>query len=238
MELSTEAWSALGVWAQAVAVAVAGLVAVRQLRATSTTRKQQARAYVVVYFDFPEDRRQFPDLVVVNLGQTAAMDVCFSFTPRLRSSINDEIHEVGMFAAGVPTLVPAQRLSTLFDSMLERPEEWEDAYRVSVAYSDAFGDSHNDEFVLDLGPHKKTHWIERKGLHDVHARLKGIEKEIKHLRVGFGSPMPVVTEDRKAYVDRRTAEREKQRRRWEEPEAPRAEQLRAADETEEGDSDP
>lgn len=227
--MSTEAWTAWGVWAQALAVVVAGIVAVRQLRATSSARKEQARAYVVVYFDFPEDRRQFPDLVVVNLGQSAAIDVRFAFTPQLRSSTNKEIHEVGMFAAGIATLVPSQRLSTLFDTLLDRPKEWEDAYSVVVTYKDTFGDSHEDTFSVDLGPHRRTHWIERKGLHDIHRRLEGIEKELKHLRSGFGGPMPVMTEDRTTYVNRTTAQDEERRRLWEEREALRAEQLRQAE---------
>lgn len=227
--MSVEAWTAWGVWGQALAVVVAGIVAVRQLRATSSARKEQARAHVVVYFDFPEDRRQFPDLVVVNLGQSAATDVRFEFTPQLRSSTNDEIHEVGMFAAGIATLVPGQRLSTLFDTLLERPKEWENAYSVVVTYKDTFGDSHEDTFSVDLGPHRKTHWIDRKGIHDIHRRLEGIEKELKHLRSGFGGPMPVVTEDRTTYVERTSAQDEERRRIWEEREARRAEQLREAD---------
>lgn len=227
--MSIEAWTAWGVWAQALAVAIAGIVAVRQLRVTVATRKEQARAYVVLYFDFPEDRRQFPDLVVENLGQTAATNVQFSFVPQLRSSTNPEIHNVGMFATGIPTLVPGQRLSTFFDTMLERPQEWEDAYRVTTKYSDVFGDDHEDDVVLDLGPHKKTHWIGRKGVHDIHERLKGIEKAINHLRSGFGGPMPVVVEDRATHLERKVAEREQVLGLHEERDSERAGQPEAAE---------
>lgn len=110
--------------AQAVAVAVALVVATLQLRAAAALRRDQSRAYVVAYLDSDAELRQFPMLVVENLGATAAYDITLNSDPPLRSSFDGasglSLAEVGMLEHGIPMLAPGQRLDTLFDSTIAR----------------------------------------------------------------------------------------------------------------------
>jgi hypothetical protein len=189
-----------------------------QLREAAAARRDQGRAYVAVFFELHEDRRYIPDLTIRNFGETAAYDVTISVDPPLRSSFDGDmpLSEVGMLKDGIPTLPPGAKVSTIFDSILERPDDWELSYRAVVTYRDRSADVHEDEFVLDLAPHMGTHWVDRKGIHDVHDQLKKLTKEVHELRTGWGSPMPVVIEDRETYTDRRRAEREERQQLREE----------------------
>jgi hypothetical protein len=71
---------------EAIAVVAAAIVAIWQLVHMAGARRDSTRAYVVMFFDFPADRRPFPDLVMKNLGATAAVNVEVTFTPPLRFS--------------------------------------------------------------------------------------------------------------------------------------------------------
>jgi len=199
-----------------------------QAREAEAARRDQERAYVAIYFDVQDDRRPIFDLTIRNFGQTAAYDVGFTFDPPLRSSFDSAmpgINDVGMIREGIPTLPPGRSMSTIFDSIGERPEDWEKAYRATVTYRDRSGDTHRDDFVLDLAPYAGSHYIERKGVHDVHQRLKELVTEVKHLRTGFGDPMPVLVEDRTAYVERQERGREERQQLIEGRQRAREQQL-------------
>lgn len=189
-----------------------------QAQDAEAARRDQERAYVAIYFDVRDDRRTVPDLHIRNFGQTAAYDVKFTFDPPLRSSFDDTmpINEVGMIRDGIPTLPPGLSMTTVFDAYHERPDDWENAYKATVTYKDRSGETHTEEFVLDLAPYIGSHYVDRKGLHDVHERLKELVREVSHMRSGFGSPLPVLVEDRATYVERRERAHEEHRRRAEE----------------------
>lgn len=183
-------WAA---WLQAGAVTVAVAVAVWQIIEVRRTRRDEARAYLVVQLDVHQDRLFIPDVTLTNLGRTAAYDVTVQFDPPIRSTLyrDDDAERAPFFQDGLPTVAPGQRFTTLFDTMLERPKEWEDRYAVTVRYADRFGKPHEDAFVLDIGPHRGMQSVVRHSVHDVHSELKKLVTEIKHLRNGFGGPMPV-----------------------------------------------
>lgn len=190
---------------------LAGLVfAWRQVREAAATRRDQGRAYVAAFFELHPDRRFIPDLTIRNFGETAAYDVTIAIDPPLRSSFDDDmpLSEVGMLRDGIPTLPPGASVSTIFDSIIERPDDWELTYRAVVSYQDRTGERHDDEFTLDLAPHMGTHYIERKGVHDLHEQVKALVKEVQRMRSGFGGPMSVLVQDRNEYLEQRREERE------------------------------
>lgn len=204
-DMSVDGWMMFGVWVQAVAVGGAALVAARQLRLSGKVRKEEARAYVVIYLDSQPDLREYPEIVISNLGRTIATTVKFEFSPELRSETVPDLAQVGMFATGIPAIVPGQQIRTLFDFVPNRPADWEDRYEVVVRFVDAFGDSQAETSVLDVNVLRKSHWIERKGLHALNDHLGKIEKELGRVSSRLRAPVPDIPmhEDRNAHAGNR-----------------------------------
>lgn len=211
-----DAWSAMdGVTiataTQAVAVLLATLVAMRQLQLMRQTREQESRAYVVAHLDFRDDSARFlPSLVVSNIGRTQASEITVVSTPAMTSTLYDDGAGPLDFAQrGIPTLAPGQSISTLFDSLIQRREsDHADRYDLEIGYRDVFGERHVDRATIDLTPYWATQYTTVHGLHDVHAQLKKLNQELRHLRSGFGGAMPLTTETRRASVRRSRVERD------------------------------
>lgn len=188
-------WAA---WLQAGAVTIAVGVAVWQIVEARVTRRNEARAYIVVFLEAHADRFFLPDVVLTNLGRTAASDVRVVYDPPIRSTVYDKnLEEARPFLQdGIPTVAPGQRFATIFDTMLERPRSWEDRYDVTVSYKDVFGKRQSDHFVLDVGPYRGLQSVVHHGTNDIYKQLKELVRELKHLRTGFGGPMPIVASRR------------------------------------------
>lgn len=234
--------SAAAATVEAAAVVGALWLARRQLEEVSETRKDQARAYVAIFFDQADDLRSFPSIVIENFGSTAAYDVRVAFDPPLRASGDDKtgypLAAAGMFR-GIPTLAPSMRFATMFDYVVERPKDWEKTYEATVTYSDRDGVEHADRFVLDLATYEGATYIDRKGAHDIHEQLKGLREELKRMRTGFGTPMPVVVEERAALIARRRKERDEHEEQVQRASAERAErEARAGEPVEDEKGDP
>ena len=218
--MTAERVAALAAVVEALAVVGALFFARRQLKELAATRRDQSRAYVVAYLDFDPELRTFPNLVVDNLGSTAASNIRLRAEPPLRSSLDDGtgpgIGDVGMIQHGIATLAPGQRVSTVFDSMIDRPDDWEDTYRVDVTYSDRSGERRTDTFTLDLVSMKHSTYIGEKGMRALVDEVKDLTKEVSRLRRGT---LEVEVEERATRLARLKEEHE---RRIAEMEARRA----------------
>jgi hypothetical protein len=65
-------------------LAVAGLIAARQLSEARSLRKAQLRPFIVIDFDV-QSEPPFIYVRIANVGSTMARDVSFHFDPRLQS---------------------------------------------------------------------------------------------------------------------------------------------------------
>lgn len=215
-----DAWTAMdgitiATATQAVAVLLATLVAMRQLSLMRQTREQESRAYVVAYLDFRDDSVRFlPSLVVSNIGRTQARNITVTSAPAMTSTLYDEGSGPLDFAKeGIPTLAPGQLISTLFDSLIQRSDsDHPDRYELEIGYEDVFGKQHTESATIDLAPYWATQYTTIHGLHDVHAQLKDLNQEVRHLRSGFGGAMPLTTETRSASLRRARTQRELRRK--------------------------
>lgn len=184
----------------------------KQIKEAVATRKDQSRPYVAIYFEMTAGMESFPDLVVKNLGPTAAYNVVISTTPEIRSSTDREgelvLGQAGFLKNGIPTLPPGGEVRAFFDTMIGRPTDWELAYEATVSYQDRSSERHDDRYILDLSPHLGTSHVTRRTIHDVHKQLENLVKELKYLRTGFGSAMPIVVEERSEMIERNRRERE------------------------------
>jgi hypothetical protein len=79
---SPEAWTALATWVTAGVAAAAGVVALSQLGEARRPRVEQAQPYVVVSMELSAPHSKAIDLVVKNLGKTAAMNVRLAVEPK------------------------------------------------------------------------------------------------------------------------------------------------------------
>ena len=157
--------------AQLVLLGVAAFVAWRQVEEARRLREEQSRPFVVMDFD-TEGALLF--LTVSNIGTSLARDVRFEIEPRLSSAVINTLDEMKMLRDGISTLAPGKTIRTLFDSAIQRNEtQLPDTYRVVTRYSDQDGRRHFEEATdLDLGIYWGLMRVDRKGLHDVHERLK------------------------------------------------------------------
>jgi hypothetical protein len=123
-------------------------------------------------------------LRITNIGKSMARDVRFEFSPPLESSWSHvPFNELKMFSDGIPTLAPGKVIQTLFDVSVQRfprRHELPDVYEARIQYTDDTGKRPFDERMnLDLGVYWNLTFVERHGIHDVHARLKEIRDIFK-----------------------------------------------------------
>ncbi len=120
--LTAEDWTAIGTGVTAaVAVLAAGFAAL-QVREVRRTREDQTRPFVIVDIQPGPAWSNLLDLVVENIGSTAARDVQISFDPPLRQSKDDgyPIAESALIREGIRMLPPGRRIRVFFDASHHR----------------------------------------------------------------------------------------------------------------------
>jgi hypothetical protein len=125
---------------QAVALAIAAGIAIRQLWEARELRESQARPFVVVDFEV-EPAQQAIYIVITNTGSTVARNVTVEFEPELDSSFDRRgrpglIRDLKPLREGIGTLPPGKRVKVLFDIFTSREEEeaFPDVYRTRVRF--------------------------------------------------------------------------------------------------------
>ncbi len=173
-------------------LAAAGAVAALQLSETRSLRQAQVRPFVVIDFDV-ETIPPFIYIVISNVGTTMASNVTFAFDRPIESSLDDRggnrpnVSELPIFRDGVRSLPPAKEIRFLFDSFIQR-ETMPDTYLVTVKYDGHVvrrwprrtrRQRYKETITLDLGMYRQMTRIDRRGLHEIHERLKEIRDEMK-----------------------------------------------------------
>jgi hypothetical protein len=186
----------------------ATLIARRQLIQARELREEEAAPFVNVDV-MPGARGWMLDLVIENIGKTLARDVCITFDPPLVTTLDDEDDQLADWSPlkdGVRTLAPGRRLTSIFDSALQRHEsDLPRQYEVTVAYTDSRG-RHQPTLqqTIDLNPIYGRTYSHEKGLPELVAELAKVRSAIepitkKRLRVQtYDGP----AEDARAAVQR------------------------------------
>jgi len=192
--------------AQLLLLAVAAYVAWRQVREARDLREQQNRPFVVIDFERQENTRAIL-LTISNIGTSLARNVRFEFNPALGSTWSYvPFDELKMFRDGIATLAPGKVIRTIFDishQRWERREELPDVYEARIQYTDEQGKRPFDETMhLDLGIYWNLAQVDRRGIHDVHERLKDIRNEMKKWTVTGGGLLSMSPEDVSARNER------------------------------------
>jgi hypothetical protein len=208
--LPAEDWSAIAACVTAVVASVALVAVGLQLREARTLRLAQAQPYVVVALEPSPAGDWVIDLVVRNLGTTAALDVTLSIEPAPCRAAGGGDRQV-LFPPRLPTLVPGQEWRTLWDTLIARGEsELPDQHTATVTFVDAVGGRHVLTFALDFGPLKQRDVVTVRTMHDVGVAARDVAALLKGFKEGSAG-LKVIARDGDAR-DRRIRTEARQRR--------------------------
>jgi hypothetical protein len=119
---------------EACAVIGALLYARWQLRHSRDAQAAQDRPQVIVDFELAERNPHLADLIIRNIGRTAAHDVRFEFDPRIKTAMEPWVEESPL-DIGIAMLAPQRRVRIPFDDLIRRHKaELPDRYEVTISY--------------------------------------------------------------------------------------------------------
>ena len=191
----------------------------RSVRQARSLQDEQARPYVVAYMEPTGNGPHLHDLVVKNLGKTAAHDVRVAATPALTRAV------MGMADVAVPdvipTLVPGQEWRTLWDSSAYRFEHADlpRRYDVIVNYRDSSEHPLSTPSVLDWDTVFGRLTVTPYTIDEAAHALEKIEKHMKGWNESIHGGLQVFSRDAdamdEAKAERRQRQLSEQRRRQE-----------------------
>jgi hypothetical protein len=193
---------------------VAAKYAKGQLDEARGVREEQAQPYVTATLEPSPASFRLIDLVLKNLGTTAAYDVQLTSDPPMRR-IKDGDY-AGVWPGDViRTLVPGQEWRTFWDSSYE----WINAtpaqparYKVTLTFRDSKDKEHRFESVLDWDVFRSRLNVDVKGEHDAAKALIAISATVGKWTEDHRGGLAVFTRDGEA-KDQRAEESAKQLRR-------------------------
>lgn len=181
--LTAEEWTAIGTVATALIALGAAIFALLQVHELRRTREEQARPFVVVDIQPGKAWSNLLDLIVENIGTTAAHNVKIMFDPPLLQTKDDgyPIGESVLLTEGVAMLPPGRRIRAFFDASHERSKsDLPMRYDVTVALEDARGRRQPDQrYVIDLRYLYGLTEVREYGLHDAAKSMREIEKAVR-----------------------------------------------------------
>jgi hypothetical protein len=194
----------MGTWATVAIALAAGVFAYVQIRDGRSAREEESQPYVVVFMEASIVSEQIIDLVVKNLGRTAAHDVSLEVDPPLRRSLpGKQIEDVWLFDR-LPVLVPGQEWRTWWDfgpNRLEVPE-LPDRHEVTVTFSSSKRPMEPLRYVLDWSAHKGRIFGEVLTTHDVAKALRKISKTLPKWQENIHGGVAVYVRDGDAKDER------------------------------------
>lgn len=189
--------AAFGAVLQAFILVAALVVAKRQLEHAREALAAQDRPYVIVDFELHENNPHVADLVIRNIGRTAAHGVRFEFDPPIERAWEMEWLEETPLDIGISMLAPGRTLRVPFDELIERHKtQLPDLYEVRISYSGGGvlpAAEHTDPpYTLDLRTTSRLPAPWPKGLDEIAEALEKIERTMKRWSaVGGGGGLHV-----------------------------------------------
>lgn len=189
-----------------------------QLDEARLLRKEQSQPYVVASIEPGGASFRIVDLVVKNLGTTAAHDVRLVSDPPMKRTNMEGYVEVWPSDRVIPTLVPGQEWRCTWDSTFERfnaEDPMPDTHNVTVQFKDSAGESHTFEGVLDWRIFKGRPTSDVKTVHDAAKALDVIAKQASRWSTSGAAGITVNNHDGDARDARRQAEYQERSRELE-----------------------
>lgn len=182
----------------------------RQLRLAIELERSRTRPFVVfdMFFD-----HYFLHARVVNLGQTAAMDVVIEVSPKLEYVFGGEgqiphderIKVIPFIERGIPMLAPNRELKALVGFSKRVHQAYPDMkFEGTVSYRGRDGQSYREPFVIDVAAMEALAYRQVRDVEDVAKQLEEISRTLSHLASGFSKPI-VRTITEKEYTEQEEA---------------------------------
>jgi hypothetical protein len=183
--IDAEEWSASAAWSTLLVALVAARVAYGQLQEAARLRREQAQPYVVAFMEPSVADQVHVDLVLKNLGATAALDVQVRVDPQPRRAEQPGLSEALELPATLPVLVPGHEWRAFWDSIHQRKDSGlPDVHEAVVTFGDSTGERYAYRFVLDWGPVSQRGYLVTYNLHHAASALRDIRSEVKKWRDG------------------------------------------------------
>lgn len=184
LNLPAEDWTALAAWSTVAVAVAAAVAALRQVSEARRLRLEQAQPYVVTYLE-ESGVSDFVDLVVKNLGTTAALEVSIEVRPEPRRAMESEHSNLApLIPDDIPVLVPGQEWRTLFDPTFKRAKsDLPMRYEAAVRFKDSRGQTSFElDYVLDWNLMINRATAVVYGVHDAAKALREINKTLGRRR--------------------------------------------------------
>jgi len=169
----------------AVGTLVAALIAFLAILEARRLNTEKSQPYVVASLEPHDQVPWFMELVVRNLGQTAATDVVLRFDPQpVRTRKTDEGEQKPILLPdSFPVLVPGQRWSTSWDSIFDRHKsDLPKRHEVTITYKGIDGKEQTPtRFVLDWDTYFNRGHLGIKTLNNVAQELSGINSQLQKM---------------------------------------------------------
>lgn len=183
--LDSTAWTAIGSLAAAGTFVIAGIaawIALRQVRQGRELAEEQARPYVIAFIEERPESSKMLNLVVRNIGQTAARKLRVTVDPpfiRAREDIEGHHFMDAVFLnETTDVLAPHAELSNFLDSAPERyAADLPGALTVTLRYKDRAGTELTDEYKLDFAAGRGDLRPDVHGLHHIAKTLRALAKK-------------------------------------------------------------
>lgn len=198
--LRADAWAAIGVWATLVVSGIAAVLVLRQVIEARRLREDQTRPFVIVDVAF---RSVLVELVVKNIGATAAKNVVVHFDTKIESK-----HDLGwlqspLFATGMPLMAPGRTIRFFLDSFPARVEAGlpmviTGAVTYDSPHTARRSKPHTETFEIDLNVYRQSLLTER-GIPDLVKQVEDLRKELSKWTDGArGIQVAAIDKDRQS----------------------------------------
>ncbi len=181
-----------------------------QLDEARKVREEQAQPYVTATLEPSPASFRLKDLVLRNLGTTAAYDIQLVSDPPMKRLQDGDYSDVWP-GRPILTLVPGQEWRTSWNSSYE----WFNAssppppmYEVTVTFSDSKGKEHRFDSVLDWDVFRSRPNVDVKGQHDAAKALLAISATVSKWTEDHHGGLAVFTRDGEAKDERAAASAE------------------------------
>lgn len=182
----------------------------RQLRLAIDLERSRTRPFVVfdMFFD-----HFFLHARIVNLGQTAALDVSIQVSPKLQYVFGGEgqiphderIKLIPFIERGIPMLAPNREMKALVGFSKRVHQAYpEMRFEGAVSYRGRDGQPYREPFVIDVAAMEALAHRRIKDMEDVAQQLEEISRTLSHLASGFSKPV-VRTITEKEYIEQEDA---------------------------------
>ena len=221
--LNQTGWSAISAIASAATFfggLVAVLVAFKQIQSARQLHGDQVRPYIIVDIEPNPASWMLHDLIIRNIGQTAAVDCRIQLDPKPKRASDTEKDTLGdakVLNEPIAMLAPGREIRLFFDSMIERMRtNLPMLYAATVSYqSHATGEQWTETYTLDVATLKGTENIDIYSIHHAAKALREIQKDLRKSNLIKGT-VEAVTENRTDRIERLKAEREERVRQFRE----------------------